>query len=57
MKKNDNTIARHLNTQWPKLTNCHRNCKNCFAKCIYRKEPNEAQDKHDENITSEIVCK
>ena len=24
---------------WPSITNCSRNCKYCFAKCLFRKEP------------------
>ena len=26
---------------WPNFTNCPRNCKTCYAKCLYRKEKNE----------------
>ena len=24
---------------WPTFTNCSRNCKYCYAKCLWRKEP------------------
>ena len=24
---------------WPSIANCSRNCKYCFAKCLFRKEP------------------
>lgn len=32
----------HFNV-WPSFTNCIRNCKKCFAKCLYRKEENPEQ--------------
>lgn len=29
--------------QWPNLSNCKRDCKTCFARCLYRKEQNKEQ--------------
>jgi hypothetical protein len=29
---------------WPKVTNCPRNCKKCQAKCLYRKEQYTSED-------------
>ena len=29
--------------KWPNLSNCIKNCKKCYGKCLYRKEPYEEQ--------------
>jgi hypothetical protein len=29
--------------EWPNLSNCIKNCKKCYGKCSYRKEPYEEQ--------------
>lgn len=31
------------NIQWPKVSNCIHNCKNCQAKCLYRQEQYQEQ--------------
>jgi len=33
--------GNELILSWPKISNCIRNCKKCYAKCLYRKEKNE----------------
>lgn len=39
---------------WPNLSNCIHDCKNCLAKCLYRKEENPEQ-KPAESISQPTV--
>lgn len=38
---------------WAPYTNCIRNCKKCFAKCLYRKEQNPDQQAKREIVSTE----
>lgn len=40
---------------WPSFTNCMRNCKKCFAKCLYRKEENPEQSGKRKIVTPEDI--
>lgn len=31
-----------INSSWPNVKNCIRNCKKCHARCLYRKEQPES---------------
>lgn len=40
---------------WPSVTNCIRNCKKCFARCLYRKEENPEQSGKRKIVTPEDI--
>lgn len=40
---------------WPSFTNCIRNCKKCFARCMYRKEENPEQSGKRKTVTPEDI--
>lgn len=33
-----------INSSWPNVKNCIKNCKKCHARCIYRKEKPESTE-------------
>ena len=40
---------------WPSVKNCIRNCKKCFARCLYRKEENPEQSGKIKTVTPEDI--
>lgn len=44
ISKNDD-----VSNKWPAFSNCTRICRNCMARCLYRKEQYQDRTKHHVN--------